>query len=161
LLKISGGSRIALAALAVAGLAAACGNGVRLHAETDFPMVRGARVVAHDEGRTDFGPQFETTLVVLGPRGTDAQHLMRKERALVRREDWKRHVVRQRGGGRPFSHPYVYWSGPPADSVSFGRLSGPKRHQVPHFDRRLAHRTPGPLSRKIYVEILPPESQPE
>jgi hypothetical protein len=144
--------------LALAVSFGACGSGDRLHGDTDFPLVPGARIVAHNELPT-VGPEFGTTLIVLGDRSTTAPELVREEQALVLRDGWKRHVERKHVGGGPLKPVNVYWADPPADSVSFGPLNGPRHRRASPSDRALARGTDGPSSHKIYVDMVPPEPQ--
>jgi hypothetical protein len=84
----------------------------------------------------------------------EAHEFARKERALVRTEDWRRHVTREHSGNL-----FVYWFGPPSDAVHFGPVNGSRGRGASPTDLKLARSTPGPMRRKIYVELSAPEPQ--
>jgi hypothetical protein len=128
-----------------------CGSGDRLHANTTFPVASDAKKVAETESTGDFGPQYDRYLVVAGNRGVTAKQLVNQEAPLARHLGWRRHTKCDQS---------ACWGYPPNDYVSYepaDRLMAQNR--MAKGVAKLVRSTPGPVRRKLVVEIAPPEPQ--
>jgi hypothetical protein len=142
-------STIALATAGVSALAG-CGDDP-LHADTSFPVAPDAQIVAETELQGDFGPQYNRYLVILGDAGLTAKELAHQETGLVRRLGWRRHGGCDESG---------CWGFPPEDYVTYQPARWPLEHRrIPDEVAKLVKSTPGPMRRKLVVQLSPPESE--